>query len=834
MKDNDDNKRPNGRRVPDAAALRSALLDEIAEGVFVWNKSGKCTEVNRTACSMLGYKREEILGVYFLDFIHKDDLASSVLNPDALVHSRLAPVYAHMHQKNGDLLPVEIRQRLLSDGSVAAIITDVTSQRRTEEEIRNINRLYATLSGINHAIVRTKKRESIFDAVCEVAVDEGDFGLAFVGLLDEEGQNISLVSWRASDGKKPSYTTLDIDRPPLNRSILSDSVRTGRVITSNSVQSFTKAQFPEMTEPVRTFNSAACVPIREKGKVIGVVMLGRNDARGINEKEKGLFEEIGEDISFALDAIAIDSERRRAQRELVVSEEKFRTIMEQMNDAVIVVNAAGDLAFVSQAVERIIGYKSAEVIGRHFNVFVVQEDKGKASKEFTRVIKTGESSRSIELRLKKKDGSATFCEVDATPYRSGRSIGILGVVRDISERKKAEEELRLVEAKRKELEGQLIQSQRLESLGTLAGGIAHDFNNLLGIIMGYSMILRRRKPDDVKFEKSLESIHMAAERGASLVRQLLTIARKTETVFEPVNVNDVIEEIVELLSKTFPKTIIITSSLRENVPTVIADASQLHQLFMNLSINSRDAMPLGGTLYIATSVVEGGIVRERFPGAESRRYVVVQVADTGTGMNEDTKRKIFDPFFTTKMPGKGTGLGLALVYSIVNNHQGLIEVESEEGNGTVFNLYFPVDRSETERPVSPEVERKEIPGGNETILVIEDEEMLLDIVRSFLVPKGYSVFTARDGEEGVRVYSEHKASIAMAIVDLGLPKMSGELVVSRIMSMDPAMRVIIASGYVDPEVQESLMKNGVRSFILKPYSALEVLRTVREVLDSKV
>ena len=237
-------------------------------------------------------------------------------------------------------------------------------------------------------------------------------------------------------------------------------------------------------------------------------------------------------------------------------------------------------------------------------------------------------------------------------------------------------------------------------------------------------------------------------------------------------------------------------------------------------------------MLIATSVADGDALKDRFPAAESRTYVVVQFADTGVGMSEETKHKIFDPFFTTKRPGKGTGLGLALVYSIVEGHQGMIDVQSEEGKGTVFNLYFPVDRSEDVEVIPAEDESQEPGGGKETILVIEDEEMLLDIMRNFLVPQGYIVMGARDGEEGIRLYSEYMNEIDLVVLDLGLPKMNGQEVVGRIKSIDPAARIVIASGYVDTETQKMLLNAGISRFIPKPYSLREVLDTVRKALDS--
>lgn len=940
-------------------AIRSTIFDELSEAVFIWDRNGKCTEVNRTACVMLGYKKEEMIGVYFHDYVYDQDRSRSVLNNDGGASGGFGPVSARVKRKDGTVFPAEIRQMLLTGGNVAAIVTDVTSQSITEEKFRNISRLYATLSGVNHAIVRTSDIQELFNAICEIAVDRGGFRTATVCILDENGRDLRLVSSRGADSSASPDRTFNITEPPVNSCLVADTIRTGKVKVSSNIESITCGNLSGMSAQVGPLSFAACVPIRKKGKVFGALLLGKDDVNVINGEEKLLLEELGEDVAFAIDAKETEAEKETAETGLEMSEERFRMvadfthdweywvdpdgryvyvspsceritgynprefaddpgllvnlvfeedkasvlrhfeeirsrvpgsldfrivrrdgeirwighvcqpvfdksgkwlgtrasnrditgrkvaeeavrgneervrrIMEQMNDAVVIIDDRGRLEFVSRAIERITGYKPGDLTGRHFSSILFEGDREEGRREFDAILHSGESRTGLEFRLRRKDGLIAHCEVDGSAYRSAQLTGVMGVIRDVSGRKRAEEEYRLLEIRRKDLEHQLLRAQKLESLGTLAGGIAHDFNNLLGIIIGYSTLLRRRKPDDMQFQKALESIRTAAGRGASLVRQLLTLARRTQTVFSPVNLNDVVEEVMELLNETFPKAITISKNLRQDLPTVVADLSQVHQVFMNLSLNARDAMPTGGTLLIATSVADGDALKDRFPAAESRTYVVVQFADTGVGMSEETKHKIFDPFFTTKRPGKGTGLGLALVYSIVEGHQGMIDVQSEEGKGTVFNLYFPVDRSEDVEVIPAEDESQEPGGGKETILVIEDEEMLLDIMRNFLVPQGYIVMGARDGEEGIRLYSEYMNEIDLVVLDLGLPKMNGQEVVGRIKSIDPAARIVIASGYVDTETQKMLLNAGISRFIPKPYSLREVLDTVRKALDS--
>jgi two-component system, cell cycle sensor histidine kinase and response regulator CckA len=390
-----------------------------------------------------------------------------------------------------------------------------------------------------------------------------------------------------------------------------------------------------------------------------------------------------------------------------------------------------------------------------------------------------------------------------------------------------------LEAERLELERELIQSQKLESLGTLASGIAHDFNNILAIILGYSDLGERKshanQPD---LMKCFEAISLASRRGAMLVSQLLTFARKTETVFRSTDINVLIREMTMLFGETFPKTIRIATDLREDIPPIVADVTQLHQVFMNLCVNARDAMPSGGTLTISTSVTGREGLPPRFTQAPAERYLAIGIADTGTGMDEKTRAKIFDPFFTTKGPSKGTGLGLALVHSIMQNHKGMIDVESAPGKGTVFRLYLPV-AAPTPESKGPETARRvEAAGGSETVLLIEDEALIIDMVQTILGIKGYTVLLARDGEEGVALFTRHRKEIMAVVSDFGLPKMRGDEVARRIKAVDPKARFILISGFFDPGIRSEMAKIGVDRLLQKPFTFSELTDSLRTVIDA--
>jgi signal transduction histidine kinase/ActR/RegA family two-component response regulator len=416
--------------------------------------------------------------------------------------------------------------------------------------------------------------------------------------------------------------------------------------------------------------------------------------------------------------------------------------------------------------------------------------------------------------------SALLMDLDKKP------TGLIVVIRDVTGRIQTEE-------KNRQLEQQLVQAQKLESLGALASGIAHDFNNVLGIILAHITAIEKIKLDPEKYSQSIHAVRKATERGASLVKQLLTFARKTDFFFESLFINDIIKETVKLLDETFPKTIEILTNLKTGLPSMLGDATQLHQVLLNLCVNARDAMPYGGKLIMTTSVEIGEDIVSFYPKASAREYVLVQITDTGVGMDEAIKQRVFDPFFTTKETGKGTGLGLALVYAIVDKHKGFIHLESELGRGTTFNVFLPISEREISVTQMKTIEDVDVPGGTETILFVEDEELLRDKVSEILRLKGYSVLTANDGEEAVSMFSRERNNIALTITDLGLAKFGGDEVFRRIHVIDKNAKVLIASGFIDPYFRMKLLEAGVAQFIQKPYLPLELMKIIREVLQVK-
>ena len=388
----------------------------------------------------------------------------------------------------------------------------------------------------------------------------------------------------------------------------------------------------------------------------------------------------------------------------------------------------------------------------------------------------------------------------------------------------------------KKLEQQLRQAQKMESIGTLAGGIAHDFNNSLNIIKAYAMLLRARYPADQQILDSVKIIDEEIERGASVVRQLLTLARKTETLLRPTDANSIVVSVSELIKQIFPRTIEVRLNLGSTLPAVLADSNQINQALLNICVNARDAMPTGGELILATERIEADRMQRLVTEDAIDPYVCISIIDNGLGMEEGVRSRIFEPFFTTKGFGEGTGLGLAMVYGIMRNHHGVVDVESEPGRGSTFRLYLPVVQQSQPSPLTGSPTGDTLPAKSAshrgTVLVVEDEQPMVLLLTNALVKAGYQSIIAMDGEEAIELYRQNRDKIDIVLMDLGLPKVTGADVIRFMKKQDPTTKIIVTTGYLEPELKSELFGAGVKDYIHKPYSVDAVVKTVQSALSS--
>ncbi|MCD6305513.1 MAG: PAS domain S-box protein [Deltaproteobacteria bacterium] len=519
------------------------------------------------------------------------------------------------------------------------------------------------------------------------------------------------------------------------------------------------------------------------------------------------------------------TEFKRTQAQLRESEKRYRDLFDSVSDFIYTQDLEGRYTNANRAMTSIFGYELEEFIGRKAADFMKPEVGELFHTEYLEGIKKKGHYEGVSSFFT-KDGRKIYLEYRNNLIRpEGGEPFISGIARDVTERILAEREI-------KRLNKQMLQAQKMEAVGTLAGGIAHDFNNLLQAILGYTQILIMPKDESDPDIADLRQIEKAAKRAGELTQQLLGFSRKVESKPRPLNLNQEVQQVEKLLKRTIPKMIDIELHLEEGLQTINADPAQLEQVMMNLGVNARDAMEEGGKLLLETEnvVLDEGYCRDHL-GARPGRYVLLSISDTGKGMDKKTLDHIFDPFFTTKEVGKGTGLGLATVYGIVKSHKGYIMCYSEPGQGTTFKIYLPVMEEETKERKVAKKQQAMPEGGDETILLVDDEELLRGIGRDILEQFGYTVILANDGESALEVYEKRAKDISLVILDLMMPGMGGKRCLVELLKINPDVKVVIASGYSINCHARDALEAGAKAFVSKPFELKQILGVVREVLD---
>ncbi len=449
-------------------------------------------------------------------------------------------------------------------------------------------------------------------------------------------------------------------------------------------------------------------------------------------------------------------------------------------------------------------------------------DEGNAKKvfhTFNQVFRTGQAAKAFDWELIRKDGTRCTVETSVSLMRddSGKAVGFRGISRDVTTQK--------------HLQQQLFQAQKMESIGRMTGGIAHDFNNMLTPILGYAELLMNQLPPDDPRRTNVENIIHSGERSRDLVRQLLAFSRQQALEMKPLDLNSVIASFEKILRRTLHENVVIKTTLGPSLGTVLADVGQIEQILMNLAIKAQDAMPVGGTLFIETSEVHlDDTYISLHKGSTVGDYVLLAVSDTGTGMDQAVLDHLFEPFFTTKSPGKGTGLGLSTVYGIVKQHGGYIMAYSEPGGGTTFRIYFPLSGEPAMRNGGGMERPAGIPGA-ETVLVIEDEDLVRELVIGIMKDSGYTVLEARDGKTAHDIAQTFAGDIHLVISDMILPDTTGTDLYERLSRLRKGMKVLYMSGYTPDVISHAGRLGPDAHFIQKPFSLHEFSHKVRMVLD---
>ncbi len=516
------------------------------------------------------------------------------------------------------------------------------------------------------------------------------------------------------------------------------------------------------------------------------------------------------------------TERKLAGEALRESEQRFKLVARAVSDGVWDRDLAANTLWWNDGFLTTFGFAAGEIPAtvEFWSERIHPEDRSRVLASLDQAIHSSAESWTAEYRFQRKDRSHAFVQDRGFILRDarGRGVRMVGGMRDLTEQRK--------------MEAQYLRAQRMESIGTLASGIAHDLNNVLAPIMMAVELLKGETGDDPRRRKILDAIHVSSRRGADLVKQVLSFARGLDGERTVLRLRHLINDLDAIISETFPRSIRITTQVPEDLWPVMGDPTQLHQVLLNLAVNARDAMPHGGALALTATNVT---IDDQYAGTgqvvKTGPYVLLQVSDTGLGIPPEVRDRIFEPFFTTKEFGKGTGIGLTTVATIVKGHGGFLEVESEVGRGTTFRVYLPADPSTSAAEPAPTLPVAVARGRDELVLVIDDEPAVRDITRQTLQAFGYRVLLARDGAEGVALYAQRPGEIAVVITDMMMPVMNGTATIQVLTRINPAVRIIAASGLAVAENVAKATGAGAQDFLAKPFTAQALRQLVRTVID---
>ncbi len=695
---------------------------------------------------------------------------------------------------------IEIRKRVLDP-------------ERSQKRMEHLNLVLRAIRNVNQLITQEKDRDRLLKGACEILTEDRGYSNAWIALLDEEQR--ATAAFESGLGASFEPMAERLKRGELTRCAKETLEQEGAVITYDPPAECGDCPL------VGQYSGRKGVSVRleHEGVVYGLISVSVPEEFSRDEEELSLFTEAAGDIAFALHNLKMEEEHKRSDTALEESEERYKNLSNLAYEGILIHNK-GVAIDANESMAKMFGYQREELIGKNvIKLCIPEEYHGLIAEKISQ-----EVSEPYEVMGKKKDGTLFHIELEARNIRESGGGSRVAAIRDITDRKQAEKE-------KAALEEQLLQSQKMESIGRLAGGVAHDFNNLLTVILSACSFMADDLREGDPLLKDVREIKNAGDRAVALTRQLLAFSRRQMLQTEVLDLNLTLKNLDKMLRRLIGEDIDIETDLDPDIWKIEADPGQIEQIVMNLAVNARDAMPGIGKLTIETANVE---LDEEYarnhvnvtPGP----YVMLAVSDTGSGMDKETTAQIFDPFFTTKEKGKGTGLGLSMVYGIVKQHGGNIWVYSEPGKGTIFKIYLPKTKA-TERTPSMAMSTVADSRGTETVLVVEDERAVLKLAVRTLERKGYNVLAARDGLEGQGVANTHEGPIHLLLTDVVMPNMGGKELAQKLLATRPQLKVLYMSGYTDNAIVHHGVLDKDTHFVQKPFGLDSLVQKVREVLD---
>ena len=757
----------------------NTIIKNANEAILVIQE-GKLKFVNNLAAEIAGFSQKEISNRSFLEWVHPDDQKMVIENQLKRLKEEKVPndYDIRVIDKNQNVIWVNIRPVVIEwEGQPAVLIfmSDVSRRKKSEEDLR----------------ISEAKYRAILDGI-EEGYNEVDFTGKFTFVSDKLCKIVKLSSEELLYKDNREFNTPETAKKIFN--IFNEVYRTEKSANLESFRFFTKEKDG----------------IREIDLELSASLM--NDSHGTPVGFRGIVRDV--------------SKRLKADKLLKESEEKYRSFLENFQGiAYKGIIANWTPLFFHGTTEQITGYTEDEFnSGKpNWKDLIYPEDlinlpgleelsmiPGYSIEREYRIIRKDNQIRWVQDHIK------NICD------ENGKPEFVQGTIYDITQSKQAEEQ-------KVELEAQLQQAQKMEAIGILAGGIAHDFNNLLMSILGYNSLMKLKTDTSHPHYKHLVGIEKCVESSTKLTKQLLGFAREGKYEVKPTNLNKLVKDQNRMFSRT-KKEITIHSKYEENLYSAEVDIGQIEQVILNIYVNAWQAMPDGGELNIQTENVEIGDDYKQPFHVSPGKYVKLSVTDTGIGMNEETQKKIFDPFFTTREKERGTGMGLSSAYGIIKNHGGFITVYSEPNEGSTFNIYFPASVKKVKKHKKPE---ERLIRGSGTILVIDDEKIVLDVGKEMLKALGYDVLIAKDGNEGMKIYKKYQEEIDMVILDMIMPGATGSEVYDSLKEINHDIKVLLASGYSINRKANEILERGCNGFIQKPFNLERLSQEIRVILSMK-
>lgn len=796
------------QRRAEAELRRQALaFATMFDAAILTDAAGRIIDWNPAAVRMFGYTKEEVQG-QSPELIHypadRPHLQQTIL--EGIYNQGRWAGEVRFCTRDGRDGVLEVIVVALHDASGAVIGTvgvnrDITGRRQAEQEIRRQNRELNLLNKSISAPATGLTAEGVLETACRELAQTFDLPRVLAVTLNEERtEAVVLAEYRA--GGPPLALGKMV---PVTDAFPSD------LAIGQPLPVVVNAQADPHLAPWRDLLGChpafLLLPLEVEGDVIGSLILATAGPRSFSPDEISLAGRVADQVAGAL-----------ARARLAQVQQRLITVIEQVAESVVITTTEGLIVYVNPAFEGMSGYSQAEVIGQNARMLKSGKHSQAYYQELWQTIKAGQVWKG-SLINQKKDGTLYTVEAIINPVRNDRGdiVNFVGVHRDVTRELQLEEQYR--------------QAQKMEAIGQLTGGIAHDFNNLLTVINGFARLINAQLPPDHELQELSQKILQAGQRAADLVRQLLAFSRQQVIQPRVIILNQVVADMDKMLRRVIGEEITLDTVLAADLWPVKVDPAQIEQIIVNLAVNARDAMPVGGRLIIQTSnVVLDEFYTAQHVEAQPGEYVLLAVSDTGAGMTEEVLEHIFEPFFTTKEVGKGTGLGLATVFGIIKQNHGHIWVYSEPGHGSTFKIYLPRERIVATAPAARSSWLLQaLPTGTETVLLVEDELSVRELAGEVLRQQGYTVLEATNGEEALQLVKSYEGQIDLLLTDVTMPRMGGKALVTQLKALQPNLKVVFISGHTGHAI-DGVLDEGA-PLLQKPFTLASLITKVREVLD---